>query len=187
LTDEARSGTVETVAMDEDPETGAVACNLRVLRRRRGLSIERLAEASGVSRSAISDIERGRSIPTVNVVGRLSRALRVDFSTLVGELPRSAIVLRRGAVSERRRSLCPDARPSAAGFFEVRVPPHTRHEDGDTSVQSVLVAEGRLALEVGGDHFVLGPGDAIQLRAAAPCAYVNWSAEPALLYVVHTI
>jgi transcriptional regulator with XRE-family HTH domain len=173
-----------------EPEIGS---NLLALRRRLGLSIERLAQVSGVSRSSISDIERGRTVPTVNVVGRLSRALRVDVATLVGEPPQ-AIVLRHrepgdGDAARRARSrlLCPGEGRGATGFYEVRIPPRSRQRASEVHagvVRHVLVAEGRLAIELGDEHHLLGTGDAIQLRDAGECTYVGWSAEPAVLYVV---
>jgi transcriptional regulator with XRE-family HTH domain len=174
----------------EPGDEGVVAGAVHTLRRRRGLSIERLAAASGVSRSAISDIERGRTVPTVNVVGRLARALGVGVGTLVGDVPRSAVVVRRPA--EPPAPSCADSRPLAPasrgpGFLEIRLPPHSRHREGELhqgAVHNVLVAAGRLGVELGDDQYLLGPGDALQVRDAAPCTYVNWSADPALIYVV---
>jgi XRE family transcriptional regulator, regulator of sulfur utilization len=174
----------------EPADDSVVAGAVHTLRRRRGLSIERLAAASGVSRSAISDIERGRTVPTVNVVGRLARALGVDVGTLVGDVPRSAVVVRRPADgpapgSAESRPLAPASR--GPGFLEVRIPAHSRYREGELHagvVHNVLVAEGRLGVELGDDQYLLGPGDALQVRDAAPCTYVNWSADPALIYVV---
>jgi transcriptional regulator with XRE-family HTH domain len=174
----------------EAGDDSVVAGSLRTERRRRGLSIERLADASGVSRSAISDIERGRTVPTVNVVGRLARALGIEVATLVGDVPRSAVVLRRPAGDPSpgqvgSRPLVPASR--GPGFLELRLPPHSRFREDELhagGVHNVLVAAGRLGIELGDDQYLLGPGDALQVRDAAPCTYVNWSAEPTLIYVV---
>ena len=54
--------------------------NLRRLRTRQGLSLERLAKVSGVSRAMLGQIELGRSVPTIGllwkVAPRARRALR---------------------------------------------------------------------------------------------------------------
>jgi transcriptional regulator with XRE-family HTH domain len=57
---------------------------LRAERHARGWPIERLASASGVSRAMISKIERGESSPTAVVLGKLSAALELSVSELLG-------------------------------------------------------------------------------------------------------
>jgi ribosome-binding protein aMBF1 (putative translation factor) len=48
-------------------DLGSLGTNLRSSRTRRGLSIERLSERSGVSRAMISQIELEQSSPTIKV------------------------------------------------------------------------------------------------------------------------
>jgi len=55
---------------------------VKQLRDAAGLSLEALAEASGVSRSNISLIERGQSSPTAVVLDKLSGALGVTVASL---------------------------------------------------------------------------------------------------------
>jgi transcriptional regulator with XRE-family HTH domain len=57
---------------------------LRTERHARSWPIERLAVASGVSRAMISKIERGESSPTAVVLGKLSAALELSVSELLG-------------------------------------------------------------------------------------------------------
>lgn len=56
---------------------------VRQLRRQRGLSQEALAEAAGVNRSYLSEIEGGGVSPGILVVLRLARALDVPVSKLL--------------------------------------------------------------------------------------------------------
>jgi transcriptional regulator with XRE-family HTH domain len=58
--------------------------NLRRLRREQGLTLDALSERSGVSRAMISKIERATAVPTATVLGKLSAALEVGLSQLVG-------------------------------------------------------------------------------------------------------
>jgi transcriptional regulator with XRE-family HTH domain len=58
---------------------------LKTLRRAKGWSQTRLARESGVSQTYISDLEAGRSNPTVPVLKRLAAALGVRVSDLIGE------------------------------------------------------------------------------------------------------
>lgn len=56
---------------------------LREARRAQGLSLDAVAKLSGVSRSMVSQIERGESSPTISTLWNLTRALHVDFAGLL--------------------------------------------------------------------------------------------------------
>ena len=66
-------------------ETGApqIGPTLRRHRKSRGLTLEDLAELSGVSKSMLSQIERGQANPTLAVLWSLTRALKLDFADLL--------------------------------------------------------------------------------------------------------
>jgi transcriptional regulator with XRE-family HTH domain len=57
--------------------------NLRRLRTRQGHSLERLAKLSGVSRAMLSQIETGRSAPSIGLLWKIATALGVPFATLM--------------------------------------------------------------------------------------------------------
>ena len=65
--------------------TTRLAGRLKEERAAKGLSLDALAKLSGVSRSMLSQIERGESSPTVASLWNLTRALNVDFSTLLDQ------------------------------------------------------------------------------------------------------
>lgn len=78
--------------MSDQPDiTIRLAGALRDARRARGLSLDAVAKLSGVSRSMVSQIERGESSPTVATLWNLTRALQVDFAGLLE--PRAAPVI----------------------------------------------------------------------------------------------
>lgn len=68
-----------------------LAQSLREARRARGLSLDAVAKLSGVSRSMVSQIERGESSPTVATLWNLTQALQVDFAGLLEGQPRPGI------------------------------------------------------------------------------------------------
>jgi transcriptional regulator with XRE-family HTH domain len=59
-----------------------IATRVRQMRAERGLTLEALAETSGVSRSMISLIERGESSPTAVVLEKLATGLGVMLPDL---------------------------------------------------------------------------------------------------------
>lgn len=98
---------------------------LKQARQAQGLSLEAVAKLSGVSRSMVSQIERGESSPTVSTLWNLTRALQVDFAGLLEDQPGSQIeVLRAQEVPtiENRGAGCTIrilSPPEDAGHHEV--------------------------------------------------------------------
>ncbi|PHQ71252.1 MAG: XRE family transcriptional regulator [Paracoccus sp.] len=60
-----------------------LSARLKQARQSQGLSLDAVAKLSGVSRSMVSQIERGESSPTVSTLWNLTRALQVDFAGLL--------------------------------------------------------------------------------------------------------
>ena len=56
---------------------------LKTARKSQGLSLDAISNLSGVSRSMVSQIERGESSPTIATLWNLTRALNVDFAGLM--------------------------------------------------------------------------------------------------------
>lgn len=60
---------------------------LRTLRKARGLTQEALCERAGISRDAVTRIEGGSRVPTIDTLERLGTALGVAVSDLVHTTP----------------------------------------------------------------------------------------------------
>lgn len=60
-----------------------LARNVRVFREMRGWSQEELAERAEVHRTYVSQVERGLRNPTILIVARLARALKVSAADLL--------------------------------------------------------------------------------------------------------
>src|SRR5688572_7384995 len=72
-----------------------VASNLRDRRKLRGMSLDELATASGVSRAALSQIETLKSNPSLSVLWKIAVGLQIPFSELLGESGPAVNLLRR--------------------------------------------------------------------------------------------
>src|SRR6185369_8841973 len=127
-----------------------IARRVRELRTAHDLSLESLADASGVSRSMISLVERGESSPTAVVLEKLARGLGVTLPTLFDAPPRDGLanpgpVARRAEQPEWRdaasgyvrRNVSPPNVPQPMRIVDVRFPPGGRvaFENGDARVQ----------------------------------------------------
>src|SRR5205814_1689381 len=110
--------------------TAIVGVNLRRLRNDRGLSLEKLAQASGVSRAMLGQIELGQSAPTINVLWKIARALEVTFSALISARTQSGALVLRSQESKlltskdrsfTSRPLFPFDEPRRVEFYELRL------------------------------------------------------------------
>src|ERR1700688_286016 len=134
----------ESIAGDLDQR---IAERVRGLRAARGLTLEMLAERSGVSRSMISLIERGESSPTAVLLERLATGLEVPLATLFAAPgPSAAPVARRAdqlewrdpASGYVRRNISPSGFASPIQIVEVTFPAGARVAF-DTSSRAVRV------------------------------------------------
>lgn len=69
------------------PGVDDVGPRLRMLRLLQGLTLKQLAERAGLSLSYVSDLEHGRSRPSLATLERLAAALGVSRAELLGEDP----------------------------------------------------------------------------------------------------
>lgn len=67
-------------------EVKSLGARLRIYRTKKGLSLQKLADAVGASKAHIYDLETGGSNnPSLGLLTELSRALDVPIKVLVGE------------------------------------------------------------------------------------------------------
>ena len=175
-----------------------VGRNLKKLRSKQGLSLEKLAQASGVSRAMLGQMELGQSAPTINVLWKTATALGVPFSALIGAEERTGpTVLRSEQVKVlsshdgkfRSRALFPFGEPRRVEFYELRLAARSEeradaHAPG--TVENLVLTAGAVEIEVAGRTEALRSGDAIVFDAGSPHVYRNTGAAEAVMYLVMT-
>ena len=178
--------------------TPVVGSNLRRLRMRRGLSLEKLSRQSGVSRAMLGQVELGQSAPTINVLWKISTALGVPFSALISSRPSGGLSVLRAEQAKKltshdgtfsSRALFPFDEPRRVEFYELRLAPRgVEHADAHApgTVENLVVSKGQVAIELGGTTQTLGAGDAIVFEADEPHSYRNTGDGEALMYLVMT-
>jgi transcriptional regulator with XRE-family HTH domain len=178
--------------------TPVVGANLRRLRVKRGLSLEKLSRASSVSRAMLGQIELGQSTPTINVLWKIARALGVPFSALISNraagrttvMPAGrAKVLTSHDGSFSSRALFPFDEPRTVEFYELRLAPQSveqadPHPPG--TVENLVVNAGALEVTVGAERHTLAKGDSILFEADVPHQYRNPGDVECVMYLVMT-
>jgi transcriptional regulator with XRE-family HTH domain len=191
----------KTVSPAEVPNgnVGAVVgANLRRLRARRGLTLDSLAKISGVSRAMLSQIEVGRSVPSINVVFKVARAFGLPFSALLAStaarrahvMPaQTAKTLRSASGQFSTRALFPFGPERKTEFYELRllaggVEQADAHAPG--TMENLIVVRGELEITTPTGQYLLPAGDALLFQADEPHEYRNLASEEALIYLVMT-
>lgn len=176
-----------------------ISTNLKRLRTRQGHSLERLAKLAGVSRAMLSQIETGKSVPTISLLLKVADALGVPIANLlVAPASRVTVVLPKSrakivSASNGRfisRALFPLESTRRAEFYEVRISGQHREAfepQAAGTKQNILVVDGRVELTVGNEPPVILPqGDAVQFHADVPHAFRNLDAREAVVHIVLT-
>jgi transcriptional regulator with XRE-family HTH domain len=175
-----------------------IASRVRQIRAERGLSLEALAEGSGVSRSMISLIERGESSPTAVVLEKLATGLGVPLASLFDApaAPADPVSRRKDQVEWRdpasgyvRRNVSPPGFPSPLQIVEVVFPAGARvaYETGarpGVAHQQIWVLQGTLEVTLGKARHALETGDCLAMVLDQPITFRNRTAKPVRYAVV---
>lgn len=167
-----------------------VAENLRLKRKLRGLSLDDLAQASGVSRAALSQVETCKTNPTVGLLWKIAVGLGVPFSDLLGEPKTGIRVLRRGDSQVLRsldgklesRPLTPAGASPLVEIYELRLAARSTHASeahAPGTHEFLVVLSGSVRLRVDGETLDLAAGDSVSFPADRPHAYENAGASDA--------
>jgi transcriptional regulator with XRE-family HTH domain len=184
-----------------------IGARLRHRRLELGITARELARRVDCSPSLISQVERGRAVPSVSTLWALVTELRMSMDRLFdpaqegaadsGENAKGApdgepggpvlrrnarprITLERGVVWERLTA--------AAGkdmeFLEVcyrvgQSVPDAEHAIQHTGQEYAVIIEGALSTQIGFDHYVLEVGDSLTFDSTIPHRFWNAGDVPA--------
>ncbi len=184
---------IRSTKLNDDGEADAqLGGRIRAARQRRGLSVGELAIRAGVSKSLVSQIERGIAAPSMDTVRRLASALQVPVFSLFLEEPHNGMVVRRDQRPTVRYPGTQATReilsPSLSGrmlLLWVTFPPG---EDGREPVrhmgeECVVIVRGALEIYIGEQQVMLYAGDSMTFDPDAPHRFRNSSDEVTEVFV----
>jgi len=173
----------------------SIGDGIRHERLRRGLTLAQLASQVSLTVSALSQIERGASDPSISSLRRIAHAFGLPmFQFLVGT-DRRDIVVRRD--HRTRMTFSGHAieyelvSADTIGEFEVlslTLAPGdstSASPTAHTSEECTLVLRGQVRAEVAGRTYDLDAGDSVKVHRELPHRFVNQSgAEAELLLII---
>ncbi len=177
-------------------EPPSVAETIKRLRRQKSLSLEELAQMSGVSRSMLSQIERDATNPTVATLWRITSALGISIDEVLGTkthgvdvevVPGHALPLIGSADGlMRMRVLGPLSTAGTHEWYELSAQAGARLESkphGAGTREHLFVTQGELTVSSGEVRRVVRAGELARYNADVPHTISNSGREPALAWL----
>ena len=184
----------------KDEHVGRMLCDrVRELRRKRGWSLEQTSAACGVSRSMLSEIERGRANPTLAVAFRIAQAFGMSLGELVqapAAAPRVDVIRADDRTFHYRsdrhcsiRTLSPLHLEKSVEYYQIVLRPggalrSAPHFEGAREL--LTVQQGAVRVTSAGESDNLARGDSAHYPADVPHAIENVGKEQAVIYLVVT-
>ena len=165
---------------------------VRKVRKERGLTLEQLAEKSGVSKSMLSQIERGTVSPTFTVLWNLTQSLGIDLAVLDQSANERNIIEHSHAYSTPSKSsadgkctlrmLTPNRTVLPVEWYHLNSQPggvltSSAHASG--TYEHLTCTHGRLQVCSGDLSAIAETGDTVRYRADLPHSIRNIGTEDA--------
>lgn len=162
----------------------AIASNLKRIREEKKLSLEKVAEMTGVSKTMLSQVERGESSPTITTVWKIVNGLKVSFTTLIDTPQPDTLVIDKDTVpplieDNGKYRLYPFFPYKSGRRFEVYSVEIEKggylssEAHGEGTQEFITVFEGELTVRVNNEEFTVKNSSSIQFRADRPHVYHN--------------
>ncbi len=161
-----------------------ISMNLKRIREEKKLSLDKVAQMTGVSKSMLGQIERGESNPTVTTVWKIANGLKISFTSLLNQAQSDTVIISKDDVEPMledngKYKLYPFFPYEDGRRFEVykveiekggylSADPH-----GENTQEFITVFDGEVTIRVDDEEYTVKTGDSIRFRADKPHAYHN--------------
>lgn len=161
-----------------------IANNLKKFREERKLSLDRIAEMTGISKSMLSQIERGESNPTITTVWKIVNGLKIQLTSLITAMQPDTITISKDDIQpltedNGKYKLFPLYPYENGRHFEVYMldiekggyMDSSAHQDG--TQEFLTVYDGELTIRVDHEEYTIKRGNSIKFRADREHIYHN--------------
>lgn len=171
-----------------------IAVNLKRIRKSKNMSLDMMAEKTGVSKSMLGQIERGESNPTVATIAKIVEGIRVPFEELIYPKTDSVVIIDNEKLpvykeeegSYQVRSIFPYDRHRNFEVYETKIEPGERCESFLTEgsvCEYIMVLQGKLTLETKDEIYEVDANHAIKIEAGRSHYYGNKGTEELVLNI----
>ena len=195
----------QTLAPEDDDDTRdaripRVGAAVRRLRHAKAMTLQELADASGVSVGMLSQLERDRANPSLRVLTQIRDALGAPISALFEDntlIPADPAFVCRAANRPRlefgylSKELLSPRGPKNLQFMILHIPPKGTSGDQPMSYPAEkggMILQGALYLRVGAEEALLTEGDSFLFESNNPHSFRNpRDTEAKILWIVGAV
>jgi XRE family transcriptional regulator, regulator of sulfur utilization len=172
-----------------------VANNFKQIRDRKKLSLDKVAELTGVSKSMLGQIERGESNPTITTVWKIANGLKIAFTELINTPKSDIVIVNKEEIkpliedNEKYRlyPLFPYEEGRRFEIYSIDIEPGGQlsaegHPDG--TEEFLTIYQGEITVSVNIEEYTIHKGDSIRFKADRPHGYRNSGNELAVINMV---
>lgn len=157
---------------------------LKKTRQNRNMTLDELAEVTGVSKPMLGQIERGQSAPTVTTLWKIATGMKIPFSsflqergaeyTVVDLQERDVLIEENGAMKVYTLFEFDPIRSCEAFYIEFESGcEHMSDKHNDGVEEYIFVIHGKLDMVLNGTEITLGEKQAVRFEANIPHLYMN--------------
>lgn len=174
-----------------------IAVNLRRIRKAENMSLDMLADRTGVSKSMLGQIERGESNPTVSTIGKIVEGLKVPFEQLIYAREEAVIMPAwQNAPVYKEKEGCYSIRillPYHMGrefeIYQGSVSPYRQMSSGphgECTWEYLTVLAGEIELTIEEKSYTIRENESLYFASDCPHTYYNPCGRETVLSMIVT-
>lgn len=161
-----------------------IAVNLKRIRKSKNMSLDMLAEKTGVSKSMLGQIERGESNPTVATIAKIVDGIRIPFEDLIYPITEKIEIIDQTQLPVLKaekgayeiRTIFPYDRQRNFEVYELSIEPGEsckRFLPEDSLFEYIMVNAGKLTLQTQQGDYLADVDHAIKISVGSEYIYKN--------------
>jgi len=172
-----------------------IGTNLKRMRIERKLSLDKLSQLTSISKSMLSQIEKGSANPSISTVWKIAEGLRIPFTELVTVKEKDIEIIRgidlkplKGQDGNIKSYPIVKYDPTR-GFESYKMvldykTSHLSEAHPEKTIEFTTIVNGRVKITIDNEEFILDEGDTLKFRADLNHTYLNIGVGDALLFTI---
>jgi transcriptional regulator with XRE-family HTH domain len=172
-----------------------IAMNLKRIRKSKNMSLDMMAEQTGVSKSMLGQIERGESNPTVTTIGKIVEGIRISFEELIQTpVEQVSVIERKNQIvahqvdgSYKLHICMPYDKKRNFEVYLLELHPKQEYATGahgENTYEYVTVSSGILTMKIEEEEYVVCEKNSIKFATDREHIYQNNGIETLYLHIV---
>ncbi|MCI7812697.1 MAG: XRE family transcriptional regulator [Lachnospiraceae bacterium] len=161
-----------------------IAINLKRIRKAKGMSLDVVAEQTGVSKSMLSTIEKGDANPSIGVLGKIISGLRIELQDLTQPPQGDSYLVDIGKVSPTKAvegqyhvwTCFPISDNRTVEIYRIDIEPGGSYESGshgERTKEYIAMLEGELSVRLEDGIHVVKKEQLFRFESDQPHVYFN--------------